>query len=146
LGTKKGKVYLRDSGVNSALKVSSWNIGTNGIIEVTMSKPLPAGKYDFVLNSKGLGADVIEQGAFEVKAPQIASVDDSAGWSPGKTIILQGDFFGIKKPKVYANSVACKVTQNSMNEIAFVVPKSITSQPSEVKVIVKGVGEGIIDK
>jgi hypothetical protein len=143
-GSKKGKVYLEKDGTRYATKVTEWNIGGSGLIRATVSKAVPPGIYKVVLVSKELpGGEIGEAGAFEARGPRIDTVTANAGWAPGAEVVIDGDYFGIKKPKVYLGTLSCKVTGYGMKELKILVPKQLTvGQTYMLRVVVAGVGEG----
>jgi len=126
-GTKKGKVLVG----TIALKVAVWNATT---IQATLSKAMVPDTYDVTVQPKDpKGAPAItETDAFEVKGPEIISVEPGSGHSDGKTsVTIKGNFFGTKKGKVYlekdGGSKSCKVTVWDDTDITFVVPKGLST-------------------
>ena len=129
-GTKKGKILIGDL----ATKIISW---TDTRITSTVKKvPLPIGPYDVSISSKAIATITLDN-AFAVKNPELQDpLSDSAG-RPGEEIIVYGNFFGIKKGKVYleyesngqTKNKNCKVTYWYMDpttgasEVRFIVPK-----------------------
>jgi hypothetical protein len=133
-GPKKGKVLLGSEGLK--IKILSWS---DESIQAQLSKPLPSGPYDVIIQpkEKGVGQIVIPSG-FTVKAAEIHSIEQGEGTAYDE-IILTGKFFGTKKGKVYleyeenGNTVrkSGKVTNwwmdsvTNESEIIFIVPKML---------------------
>jgi YD repeat-containing protein len=129
-GDKKGKVLI--GGLTQ--KIDTW---TPASIKVTVKKvPLPAAPYDVSIISKTMGTIPLDV-VFTVKNPELENpLSDSAG-RPEDEITISGNFFGIKKGKVYLEYLSngqtkkknCKVTywymnpKNGVSELRFVVPK-----------------------
>jgi hypothetical protein len=136
-GDKKGKVFIGEV----AAKITSW---TDTLITGTVKKvPLPAGIYHASITSKAMGTKNIDN-AFTVKNPELDPLLDSSGKYPDE-ITIYGNFFGIKKGKVYleykdsngqTKKKNCKVTYWYMNpttgasELKFFVPKLSNSFPA----------------
>jgi subtilisin family serine protease len=136
-GDKKGKVLIGEV----AAKIISW---TDTLITGTVKKiPLPAGIYNASITSKAMGTKNIDN-AFTVKNPELDPMAHISHW-PGDEIIVTGNFFGIKKGKVYleykdsngqTKKKNCKVTYwymnptNGASELRFVVPKLSNSFPA----------------
>jgi hypothetical protein len=135
-GTKKGKVYLEyeEGGgiLRKSCKVTKWwmDPATNeSEIIFVVPKMLPE-VCDVVVDPYGDIAETEEDHGFEVKAPEIESVNPNSG-SVGEEITISGNFFGSKKPKVYlgymsngeARKKSCSVWTWSDKKIIFTVPK-----------------------
>ncbi len=136
-GDKKGKVLIGEV----AAKITSW---TDTLITGTVKKvPLPAGIYHASITSKAMGTKNIDN-AFTVKNPELDPLLDSSGKYPDE-ITIYGNFFGIKKGKVYleykdsngqTKKKNCKITYWYMNpttgasELKFFVPKLSNSFPA----------------
>jgi hypothetical protein len=136
-GDKKGKVLI--GGV--AAKVTSW---ADTLIMGTVKKvPLPIEQpHDVLITSKTIGTITLDN-AFTVMGPELDTLTDSAG-RPGEEITVTGNFFGIKKGKVYLEYLSneqtkkknCKVTWWYMNlttgasEVRFIVPKVSKTLPA----------------
>jgi hypothetical protein len=126
-GDKKGKVLIG----SVATKVTSW---TDTLITGTVKKvPLPIGPYDVSITTKTKETFTLED-AFTVKDPELENpLSDSAGRSEAE-ITVRGNFFGIKKGKVYLDvgggkKKNCKITwwymdpSTGVSELKFKVPK-----------------------
>ena len=105
-------------------------------VVAVITKSLPPGFYDLVLQlkePKGVAPYTL-QGAFEIMAPDIVSVEPNSG-AAGVFVLISGNYFGTKKGKVYledqdtGTTKNCKVMSWGMNSITFVVPKTSTSFP-----------------
>jgi hypothetical protein len=137
-GDKKGKVLLGDV----ATKITSW---TDTRITGTVKKvPLPVGPYYVSITSKTIGTITLDD-PFNVKDPELGPLSDNnnSGVSEDE-ITVYGNFFGIKKGKVYLEYLSngqtkkknCKVTfwymnpKNGASELRFVVPKLSNSFPA----------------
>ncbi len=121
-GTKRGRVYI--GGV--ACKVLSWS---DTSIRCRVTKPLPAGSHAVGIEPKG-GSAIVMDSAFTVRPPEIDSVEPPYG-SAGGRIMIQGRFFGTKKPGVSLGTKKCKVLSSTMNSatgvssVVFLVPKGL---------------------
>jgi len=131
-GGKKGKVLF---GLAKP-KVVTWG---SDVIQLLMSKALPASAYDVVVvpkEPKGAGS-ITEDGGFTVKAPEISTVAPPSA-PPLTDVTITGKYFGTKKGKVYLEkdgvAKACKVVTWTMVEIEFVVPKNFASGKYTLKV------------
>jgi subtilisin family serine protease len=136
-GDKKGKVLIGEV----TAKITSW---TDTLITGTVKKvPLPAGIYHASITSKAMGTKNIDN-AFTVKNPELDPLLNSSGKYPDE-ITIYGNFFGIKKGKVYleykdsngqTKKKSCKVSYWFMNpttgesELRFFVPKLSSSFPA----------------
>ncbi len=131
-GTKKGKVLI--GGV--AAKVESW---LPGEIVCSLKKTPPAETYDVEVRPKGV-EPLSEPGAFTVRTPSIALVNPGNG-SVGTLVTITGDFFGVKKGKVYLEQgevrKAGKVKSWEMNEIDFLAPKGLSPGTCNIVVVNK---------
>ena len=114
-------------------KITSWG---DTSISLILSKAIPAGIYDIMINPKVKPPDpIFMTGAFTVTNPVIDTVEPLFDNNIGDEITISGSFFGTKKGKVYLEDLAtgkkksCKVTSWSMNPtsgvstITFFVPK-----------------------
>jgi hypothetical protein len=123
-GGKKGKVLVG----SVALKVTGW---TDSSIHGVVSRPQPPGKYSVTVQPKG-GSSLTEPEAFEIRAPEIVSVNPTEG-STGDEIRIEGNFFGSKKGKVYLEkggfAKSCKVMGWGLTEVRFQVPKGLSAGP-----------------
>jgi hypothetical protein len=138
-GDKKGKVLIGEV----ATKIISW---TDTLITGTVKKiPLPVGIYDASITSKTMGTINLDN-TFTVKNPELDPLADSnRSGRPEDEITVYGNFFGIKKGKVYLEYLSngqtkkknCKVTYwymnptNGASELRFVVPKLSNSFPAD---------------
>lgn len=135
-GSKKGKIYLEYEEGNLMKTINCkvlkwWMDPTTGESEVIFKVPkmLPAMCY-VVLDPYGVIPEVEEEDGFTVKAPEILDVNPNSG-SVGESITIAGDYFGVKKGKVYLGYVSqgkfvkknCPVLSWSDEEIVAVVPK-----------------------
>jgi hypothetical protein len=114
-------------------KITTWG---DTSISLILSKAIPAGIYDIMINPKVKPPDpIFMTGAFTVTNPVIDTVEPLSGNNIGDEITISGSFFGTKKGKVYLEDLAtgkmkkCKVTIWDMNPttgvstITFTVPK-----------------------
>jgi IPT/TIG domain len=93
--------------------------------------------YDIVVQPKEpKGAEKITyEGAFNMMAPEITSVDPASGSTPDE-IVISGNYFGTKKGKVYledqvsGKKKTCKIITWGMDSITFMVPKTSKSFPA----------------
>jgi hypothetical protein len=115
-------------------KITGWN---DSSISFTLSKALPPGTYDVIINPKVKPSEpIVMYDAFTVTSPVLLSVPDIG--QPEQEITIEGSFFGTKKGKVYLEYTegtnikkkTCKVTEWSMyntangdSRIRFIVPK-----------------------
>lgn len=135
-GSKKGKVYLEYEEGNFMKTINCkvlkwWMNPITGESEVIFKVPkmLPAMCY-VVLDPYGAIPEVEEEDAFTGKAPEIMGVDPNSG-SIGEPITIVGNYFGVKKGKVYLGYISqgkfikkdCPISSWSDEEIVFVVPK-----------------------
>ena len=135
-GTKKGKVYLEyeEDGqiVSKSCKVTKWwmdPVTNESEIFFVVPKMLPE-VCDAVVDPYGIIPEIEEGDGFEVKAPEIDLVEPSSGFA-GDQIIISGNYFGSKKPKVYLGYLSkgkptkksCSILSWSDDEIVFKVPK-----------------------
>ena len=125
-GAKKGKVLI--GGVATKIAKDGWK---PDFINCTVMKvPLPPEiAYDVTIMSKEVGTIPLSK-AFTVKLPEPVinpGVNDHG--AEGSPIIINGDFFGTKKGKVYlvylGKNKNCKVTNWGMNSIKFLIPKKL---------------------
>ena len=131
-GMKKGKVRIGDA----ATKVLSWG---DTSITVEIKKPLPPGLYTLVAHRKEPkgAAPITYQGAFTMRAPQVLSVTPKSG-SPGEERQISGNYFGIKKGKVYLSGTKCKIRSWTMDparggsNVTFIVPKNVAPGDHDV--------------
>jgi hypothetical protein len=137
-GDKKGKLLMGEV----AAKIISW---TDTLITGTVKKiPLPVGIYNASITSKTMGTKNLDN-AVVVKNPELDPLADSnRSGRPADEITVYGNFFGIKKGKVYLEYLSngqtkkknCKVTfwymnpTNGASELRFVVPKLSNSFPA----------------
>jgi 2',3'-cyclic-nucleotide 2'-phosphodiesterase (5'-nucleotidase family) len=135
-GNEKGKVLI--GGI--ATKIISWADST---IICEIKKSLSLGQHEIIVmpkEPKG-AASIPLPGSFIMMAPEIASVEPHSGSAPNE-IIISGNYFGIKKGKVYLQNLvngkrkSCKVSEWSMFDLAnggsrirFTVPKTSSSLP-----------------
>jgi YD repeat-containing protein len=136
-GDKKGKVII--GGLTQ--KIETW---TPASIKVIVKKvPLPVAPYDVSIISKTMGTIPLDV-VFTVKNPELENpLSDNTG-RPGEEITVYGNFFGVKKGKVYleyesngqTKKKTCKVTYwymnptNGVSELRFFVPKLSNSFPA----------------
>jgi hypothetical protein len=132
-------------------KITGWN---DSSISFTLSKALPPGTYDVIINPKVKPPEpIVMYDAFTVTSPVIISMPD--GGAPEQEITIEGSFFGTKKGKVYLEYMdgtetkkkSCKVTEWSMYDLAnggsrikFMVPKlskTFTERDYTLKVVNK---------
>jgi len=84
---------------------------------------------DVVVDPYSAIPETEEEHGFEVKAPEIESVNPNSG-SVGTQITISGNFFGSKKPKVYLGYLSkgklikksCSIISSGDDEIVFTVP------------------------
>ena len=123
-------------------KITSWS---DTSISLILSKAIPAGIYDIMINPKVKPPDpIIMTDAFTVTNPVIISMPD--GGAPEQEITIRGSFFGTKKGKVYLEYMdgtetkkkKCKVTEwvmydlaNGDSRIRFIVPSYQRPSPAE---------------
>ena len=141
-GTKKGTVYLEHDEGGSLIKkgctVLSWTMdrvtGDSEIVFVV--PPVMPVAYDVVVDPYGGLPDAEGEHGFEVKAPEIGSVEPVSN-SVGDAVTIKGKFFGSKKGRVYLGYMSKgKYTKKSCSvsgwtaglvteedEVVFVVPK-----------------------
>jgi hypothetical protein len=135
-GTKKGKVYLEyeEGGqiVGKSCKVTKWwmdPVTNESEIVFVVPKMLPE-VCDVVVDPYSTLVEVGEEDGFEVKAPEVESLNPGSG-SVGEQITIAGNFFGSKKPKVYLGYLSkgkptkksCPILSWGDDEIVFTVPK-----------------------
>jgi len=134
-GMKKGKVYLEyeedGNTIRKGCKVSSWVMDpVSGDSEILFVVPVMLPEVcDVVVDPYGLLPETEEEDGFEAKAPENVSVDPGSG-SVGDQITVSGNFFSIKKEKVYLGYVSrgkpakksCSVLTWGDGEIVFTVP------------------------
>ena len=104
-GMKKGTVYLgytlKGQPAKKNCSVLSWTVdpatGAGEIVWVVPQGLVP-GVYNLIVTNS-IGSTTVS-GGFTVMAPEIVSVEPNAGGA-GDQIIIHGNFFGIKKGKVY---------------------------------------------
>ena len=137
-GEKKGAVYLEyeEGGqvVSKSCKVTRWwmdPITNESEIFFIVPKMLPE-VCDVVVDPYSTLEEVEEEDGFEVKGPEINSVEPVSG-SVGEEIIILGNYFGPpgKGGKVYlgylskgkATKKSCSVVSWDDDEIVFIVPK-----------------------
>jgi hypothetical protein len=131
-GPKKGKVLLGSLG----LKILSWS---DESIQAQLSKPLPTGPYDVIIQPREKGmSQIVMTSGFTVRAAEIHSIEEGEGTAYDE-ITIRGKYFGTKKGKVYLEcgegettvSKSCKVKSWTMDpttgdsEAVFVVPKML---------------------
>jgi hypothetical protein len=139
-GTKKGKVYLEcgEEGekIPKSCKVTKWwmdEVTNESKIFFIVPKMGPE-VCDVVVDPYSTLEEVEEEDGFEVKAPEIESVDPKSD-SVGQRITISGNYFGSKKGKVYlgyfsnGKSVekSCSVISWGDDSIVFVVPKGLAA-------------------
>ena len=137
-GTKKGKVLI--GGAALMIAKDGWQPGSiTGIVK----KVPPVGIHDVVI-IPSMADEIPLSNAFTVKLPEIDLLSDDHG-APGVSRTITGDFFSIKKGKVYLDydkngqpkKKNCKVTSWAMDSITFMVPKGLTPATYPLKVINK---------
>jgi hypothetical protein len=134
-GTKKGAVYLEyeegGSPTRKSCKVSSWVMDPKtGDSEIVFIVPAMSHEVcNVVVDPSGALPETEEEHGFEVKAPEIDSVEPGSG-SVGEQITILGNFFGSKKSRVYLGYLSkgkptkksCSILSWSDDEIVFTVP------------------------
>ncbi|MGB9629584.1 MAG: IPT/TIG domain-containing protein, partial [Thermodesulfobacteriota bacterium] len=134
-GTKKGAVFLEyeelGSFVRKSCKVLKWWMDPiSGESEILFVVPKMSPKVcDVVVDPNAILPEEEEEEAFEVKAPEIISIDPESG-VVGEEITISGNYFGLSKPKVYLGyfsnekyvKKSCSVSRWNDDEIVFVVP------------------------
>ena len=128
-GIRKGKVLI--GGVPIEIGTDDWK---NNRITCTITKVLPEGGPYHVTIRPYRADDITLPDAFTVKPPEIDSLDHTSGVA-GTSITITGNFFGIKKGKVYLEyeksgklkKKNCKVKSWDMDSIIFFVPKTSKS-------------------
>jgi len=142
-GANKGKVVVG----GASLKILDW---TEDSIQCALSKALQPDTYNVIIRPQAKGATPITlPNGFAVKAPKIDSVDLTSG-PVGDEIIIEGKFFGTKKPKVSLGKKSCKILNWEMNsttgesQIQFAVPKGLSIGTNELKVTTTGVGSDTV--
>ena len=92
--SRKGNLLVR------VVKVVSWemNSTTNDSQIVFVVPKMSHEECDVVVDLASPLPDAEEEGGFEVKAPEIESVNPKPG-SVGQEITISGNYFGTKKPK-----------------------------------------------
>jgi hypothetical protein len=132
-GTKKGKVFI--GGVATKIATDGW--ADDRIVSLIAKVPPPGGPYDVTTNLQPykITSPMILPDVFTVKNPELDPLLLSNG-SPGKAITITGNFFSIKKGKVYLEyndkngqpkKKNCKITSWTMVSITFVVPKGLVA-------------------
>jgi hypothetical protein len=137
-GTKKGKVYLEyeqdGQMVSKSCKVTRWWMDpvTNESEIIFMVPKMLPGVCDVVVDPYSTIPEIEEGDGFEVKAPEIESVDPSPG-PVGQGITISGNYFGSKKGKVYLGYIdvkngkyvkkSCSIVSWMDDGIIFTVPK-----------------------
>lgn len=105
-------------------------------IQALWSPKLPPGSYSVkVQPSSPQGTPPVEVGRFQLREPEIESLDPTQG-VPGSQVTIQGMFFGSKKPKVLlipqegGRQKRCRILSHSMDpltgqsSVALKVPKT----------------------
>jgi len=132
--TKKGKVWIG----GAAAKIITWD-GSSVTCEI--KKPLPPGPYDIMVKSsgsKGTPPITFPEG-FVMMAPEIEAVNPSSG-TEGTEVTISGNYFNIKKGKVYLGDKKGKVlswgmdTATGQSTIVFLMPKGLEPGPYPLRV------------
>jgi len=150
----KGKVLVG----NTAVKVLQWD--ANEIL-CELSKAMPPGDYVVTVLPKGApktASPIAFSPGLTVSLPLVESIDSVSG-TAGSPVTITGRFFGGKNAagswmppmgKVYVGTKSAQVVSWEMDpgtgdsRIQITIPKGLTpGEDYEVKVVVKGVGEGV---
>lgn len=124
-GEKAPKVWMTQDGSKkkTRLKIVSAN-DTEIVAEVKKAK---LGVYDINVQKKEKNALLMRvDDAFEVPMPSFDDVSPAGGApeiTPGGSATIEGDDFGIRKPKLKVGGKKAKVTAFDDDSITFVVPK-----------------------
>ena len=127
-GPEKGEVLMGDT----SLKILEWN---DRLIRCRIMKGRAPGVYDIAIVPEGSPSIIYNSEAFEVKPPEIYSIDQGYG-TAWDQITIRGKFFGKSQGKTYLEyeevgkpvRKSCKVNSWTMDsttgdsKIVFVVP------------------------
>ena len=145
-GSKKGKVLIGDVATKIAKDGWTGNTITVAVTKVPTGSP---GIFNLTVMPKGTDSSLI-QDTIEVKKPEVADLGYHG--ASGYPILINGRFFGTKKPKIYLEYIDkngqtkkgnCKVTDWSMDtttgesRLEFIVPKGLESRAYPLKVFNK---------
>ncbi len=129
-GEKQGKVSIGNNLTgkkgNKTTRIISWN---DSSVSCEVNKLMSPGQYSMVVQPKEQkkAAPIFFRGAFIMMAPEIVSVDPDAG-TPGEAIVISGNYFGSKKPKVYLEHPVSKKKRNCKATDGFMIPETGASE------------------
>ncbi len=129
-GSKEGKVSIGNNVTgkkgNKPTRIISWNDST---VLCEVNKLMPPGQYNIVVQPKEpkKAAPIVFRGAFIMMVPEIVSVDPDAG-APGEAIVVSGNYFGSKRPKVYLEHPVSKKKKNCKVTDGFIIPETGASE------------------